>query len=349
MLKAALWMMAGLLAFRAPAENRPNIILISVDTLRQDHVSAYGYGRNTTPNIDRLLKSGVWFTNATSNIPLTNPSFASLMTSRYPHEVGATRNGVPMIGETETLAQLLHAQGYATAAFLSNWPLKARISNLQKGFDVYDDNFYQKRWVFFNNERDAKEVTKLAGNWLEKNPKQSFFLWVHYSDPHAPYNLHRGFSFTQKGETPTDTQAQIDAYDSEVGYTDHYLGLLLAQINSLGLKKNSLIFFIADHGEQLGERGYTGHGRYLFEPSIRVPFGLSGPISAGQRIDAQVELLDVAPTILAYAGIPAGKNMRGRNLLPFIAGRKNWPANYIVYLKPSPARSAPRARKSWWT
>jgi choline-sulfatase len=336
LLKVVLALALGLAGVPAFAQTRPNLILISVDTLRQDHLGLYGYPRNTSPNVDELLRRGVWFSNASSNIPLTNPSFASLFTSRYPHETGATRNGVPMI-DARTLAEILKANGYATAAFLSNWPLKAKISNLQKGFDIYDDNFFKKRWLIFNNERDAKGVTDLAAEWLDSGPKRPFFLWAHYSEPHAPYVSHRGYGFTSKGPGPPEEQGRVDAYDSEIAYADHFIGELVKKIKSLGLDRDSLIVFMADHGEELGEKGYWGHGRYVYEGSIRVPLGFSGPgIAVDRKVDNQVELLDLAPTMLAYAGIPAGKDMKGRDLIPYLEGRKTWPAHYLIYYETYP-------------
>ena len=125
---------ALLLSLNLWGKTKPNLIFISVDTLRQDHLGIYGYHRNTSPNIDRLLSRGVWFTNAHCNVPLTNPSFCSMMTSRYPHEIGATRNGIPMVRDALTLAEILKENGYTTVAFLSNWPLKAHLSNLDQGF-----------------------------------------------------------------------------------------------------------------------------------------------------------------------------------------------------------------------
>ena len=328
----------GALAFtRVLGGTRPNLILISVDTLRQDHVSIYGYARNATPNADRLMRTGAWFSSAHCNIPLTSPGFASLMTSRYPHETGSTRNGVPMVNDLETLAEILKKNGYATAAFLSNWPLKKNISNLQKGFDLYDDDFFRKRWIFFNSERDAQGVTRQASAWIDSNPQQPFFLWAHYSDPHQPYLFHNGFNFASKTQTPNKAQDKINAYDSEIAYADYHVGVLLNRLRARGLDQNSLIVFIADHGEELGEHGYTGHGRYLYEPSMRIPFGLSGPgIPAGKRVDAQIELLDLAPTMLAYAGIAPGAAMRGRNLMPFILGQKSWPEHFLVYFETYP-------------
>lgn len=328
---------ACFLSASASSPARPNLILISVDTLRQDHLSVYGYHRQTTANIDRLLESGVRFNNAHCNVPLTNPSFASLYTSAYPHDTGATRNGVPMVKSAETLAEILKRNGYSTAAFLSNWPLKARISNLDKGFDLYDDNFFKKRWVFFNNERGAKQVTELANRWLDSRPREPFFLWAHYSDPHAPYLLHRGFAFPSPKGPRSEAQDRADAYDSEVAYTDHYIGELLDKIKALGMDRHSLIVFTADHGEELGEHGYIGHGRHVYEPSMRIPFGVSGPgIPSGVKVDAQVELLDLAPTMLAYASLPRAKAMKGRNILPYVQGLKSWPARFLIYYETYP-------------
>ncbi len=317
--------------------SKPNLILISVDTLRQDHLGIYGYDRNTSPNIDRLLKSGAWFDKADCNVPLTTPSFASLMSSRYPHETGATRNGIPMLDGMETLSEILKQNGYSTAAILSNWPLKKNLSNLQKGFDLYDDKFYEKRWLFFNDERDAKEVTSLAASWLESKPKPPFLLWAHYSEPHSPYQFHRGFVFNEPNRPDTETQTKIDAYDSEVAYADSQIGILLNKIRELKLDQNSLIVFIADHGENLGEHGYLGHGRYLYQESIRIPFGVSGPgIPSNQKIESQAELLDFAPTALGYLGIPPGKMMRGRNLIQPIKGEIPWEKNRLIYLETFP-------------
>lgn len=326
-----------LLGLSGVARAGQNLILISVDTLRQDHLKIYGYPRNTSPNLDRLLKSGTWFTNADCNVPLTTPSFASLMSSRSPHETGATRNGVPMLEGIETLAEILKNNGYSTAAILSNWPLKKNISNLHKGFDLYDDHFFEKRWIFFNDERDAKNVTALSLAWLESKPKEPFFLWAHYSEPHSPYLFHRGFLFQEPDRPDTEAQRKIDAYDSEIAYADHQIGLLVNKIKELKLDQNTLIIFLADHGESLGERGYFGHGRYLYEDSMRIPFGLIGPgLPVNHKIDAQVELLDFAPTALGCLGIPAGKMMKGRNLVSEIKGETAWPKSYLVYLETYP-------------
>ena len=299
---------------------KPNLILLSVDTLRADHLGAYGYGRPTSPHLDQLLASGTMFTDALCNVPLTNPSFSSMLTSRYPHQTGSTRNGMPALAGQETLAVYLKARGYHTAAVLSNWPLKAHLSGLKPGFDLYDDAFFEKRWLIFNSERDAAGVTAHAAAWLSASPPEPFFLWVHYSDPHSPYLDHEGFSFRDPKRTGSQ-ERQVDDYDSEVAYADHSIGEFLAALAAQPFARRTLIAFVADHGESLGEHDYTGHGRNLYQPSLRVPFGLSGAGIPQGRLDFPAELLDLAPTVLAYLGFPPGKRMLGRDLLPLVQGR----------------------------
>jgi len=277
-----------------------NIIVLSVDTLRADRLGAYGYRKKTSPNIDKLLAKGVTYTDAITNVPLTNPAFASMFTSRYPHEIGAIRNGIPIVDGVVTLAEVLKKKGYHTTAILSNWPLKKHLSKLDRGFDSYYDDFHEKRWMFFNNERDAKGVTAIAYEWLDRRPREPFFAWIHYSDPHAPYEKHKDFPF--KGGSRNSAN-----YDSEVAYTDHHIGRLLNRIYAKKLDSRTLIVFLSDHGESLGEHDYTGHGRNLYQPGLQVPLAFIGPgIPKGVKSDAPVQLLDLAPTILGFAGIYSG-------------------------------------------
>ncbi len=317
-----------------------NVLLLSVDTLRADRLGCMGYRQPTTPNLDRLLKKGTLFTNAMTNVPLTNPSFTSLFTSRYPHETGAIRNGIPMVDGIPTLALIMKKHGYHTAAVISNWPLKRHLSKLDLGFDSYDDDFHEKRWVFFNSERDAEEVTDHAVKWIEGGPAEPFFAWVHYSDPHAPYLEHRGFEFDSGGMNSSH-------YDSEVAYTDHYIGVLLDRLESAGLLSRTLIVFMSDHGESLGEHGYTGHGRDVYQPCLHVPFALIGPgIAAGRREGALVQLLDLAPTVLSYAGVHAKAPPEGLDLMPFLRGDEKWPDRTLYFeTYPGAAPPVPGAEK----
>lgn len=174
--------------FAAP----PNVVLVSVDTLRADHLGCYGYPHATSPNIDKLAETGLLFEDCVCQVPLTNPSFSAVMTSRYPRTTGATRNGIPTPQNVPTVAQRFREAGYQTLCVQSNWPLKAHLSGLDQGFDVYDDDFHTRRWGILKTERRADEVTRLAKDLLaRRDPAKPFFMWVHYSDPHAPYLFHK--------------------------------------------------------------------------------------------------------------------------------------------------------------
>ena len=292
-----------------------NVIIISVDTLRADHLSCYGYERATSPQIDAFAAAGILFRNTMTQIPLTNPAFVAMMTSTYPHTTGTTRNGLPLKGEPATLAEILHAEGYKTTAILSNWPLKAHLSGLQRGFDRYDDDFFKRRWGLFKSERNAEGVADNTIEWLENRPVGKFFLWVHFSDPHAPYLSHKEFISRWKPGDKT-----VLRYDSEIAYTDLHIGRLLRTIDRLGLTTDTLILLLADHGESLGEHDYTGHGRRLFDPSMRIPLILSGPgVPGSVQSDVPAQMLDVAPTILGYLGIERPAHMTGRDLLTLIS------------------------------
>ncbi|HSF38690.1 MAG TPA: sulfatase [Thermoanaerobaculia bacterium] len=309
-----------------PLQRFPNILVLSVDTLRADHVSAYGYKRRTTPNIDRLLASGVRFTEARTVEPLTNPSLCSMFTSLYPHEHGATRNGLRVRPDVPSAVRSFARRGYRTAAFVGNWTLKNRISGLGDHFQRYDEVFTRKRWLgLFKGEATAADLTDSALGWLAEHQGGStrpFVLWVHYVEPHAPYRLQEEFAprlgIAVSGETPRQ-----DRYDTEIAFADHHIGRLLAAFErDPRLRANTLIVFTADHGESLGEHSYWGHGRHLFEPSLRIPLGIAwaGKIPPGGVVTAPAQNLDVAPTLLGLAGLPVPETFRGYDWTPVLRG-----------------------------
>ena len=305
-----------LLTFRAPAQetNRANIILLTIDTTRADRISGYGYDRRTTPNLDALMKEGIRFENPITTITLTSPSFSAVMTSHFPHETGATRNGLPMVSKFPTLAELLKKEGYATGAVVSNWTLKNEISGLARGFDYYNEDFKSKRSPVLD-EQDAKDVTDLALEWVSKqSSKKPFFAWVHYSDPHQPYIHREEFKFkTHEGEEKTHVSYR---YDTEMAYTDKHIGRLLKGLEKMGLKKDTFILFTADHGESLGEHGYTGHGRRVYQQALFIPFAVIGPgIKKGVVANVGATLVDVLPTILTYIGAAVPGEARGKSVL----------------------------------
>lgn len=312
----------------------PNIVLITIDTLRADHLSCYGFPLHTSPNIDKLAGEGVRFQNAYSPIPLTGPAHIALMTSLYPQQHGATINGMHMSARPKpvTLAQILHRLGYRTAAFVSAWPLKKGITGLGRGFDVYNQKFTY-RYKLVNAARDAKDVTTAARRWLKKHHgKRPFFLWLHYFDPHEPYVLRPEFADLPRAprsagkhlpanpELTVEETQRLTAYDSEVAYTDRYVGEVLQQLAEMGIRKQTLIVLTADHGESLGENEYWGHGDKLYQPIVHIPLILSYPstIPQGVVLREDVDLLDVMPTILDYVGIPARLPVEGQSFKPIV-------------------------------
>jgi arylsulfatase A-like enzyme len=301
------------------------VVILTIDTLRADHLSSYGYARPTTPNIDRLLASGVRFSDARTVEPLTHPALASMFTSLYPHEHGATRNGLRMRPGLPSVARALGRRGYESAAFVSNWPLKNRISGLGEHFDRYEEVFTRKRWLgLFKDEANAEDLTDAALAWLARRRQASrpFLLWVHYVEPHAPYRLHeemvRPLGIARHGEP-----SRVDRYDTEIAFADAQLGRLLAAFErDPELKANTLFVFAGDHGESLGEHGYWGHGRNLCEPTLKIPLGMAwaGKIRPGTTIDAPALNLDVAPTILGLAGLPSPPGFQGYDWTPVLMG-----------------------------
>lgn len=334
-------------------KDAPNVLLITFDTTRADHLSCYGYVRQTSPSIDSLAEHGVLFENAYTAIPLTGPSHISMMTSLYPQQHGATINGMHMSTHPRPimLAQILHHLGYRTAAFISAWPLKKGITGLGRGFNVYNENFsYYYKVV--NAARRGNEVGDTSRRWLEKHGQSKFFLWVHYFDPHHPYQLHPKFAnlpheknakiFPVSASADADRAAKIRAYDSEIAFDDNDLAKTLKLLDDLGVRDNTLIVFVADHGESLGENGIWGHGDHIYQPTVHVPMIYSYPkeIPQGKRIKANVSTVDILPTILSYVGLKFDvPGESGYSLEPMISsGREKvapQPTFFVTYAEPT--------------
>lgn len=291
----------------------PNVIIISIDTLRADHLGMYGHPHDTSPNLDAWAEGALVFEDMLSEIPLTSPSFCSMMTSLNPRITGATRNGLRLPDDVQTVAQVFQGVGYETMCVTSNWTLKAPLSGLDRGFDVYEDNFHKKRWGFIKSERKADEVTRLSLELLEnRNTEKPLFAWFHYSDPHAPYKKHRRHTVSRKSDYPDDRGAKIKVrYDSEIHFTDAAIQKVLAQLP----KENTYIIFLADHGESIWEHDYLGHGRRIYQTSLRVPLAISGPGITAGRSNIPVRGIDVAPTLLGLAGLPIPAYMRGKDVI----------------------------------
>ena len=299
-----------------------NIVLISLDTTRADHTSLLGYPLPTTTNLDRFARDALVFENARTVVPLTGPSHASVFTGLYPHRHGAFRNGVRLQENRVTLTEILRAHGYDTRAFISGWTLRGKLCGQNQGFLSYDDSL-ASRYKVVNRERLAEDTVAAVKASLDRQPPQSpFFLFVHLFDPHAPYRRHPGiYQFLEleaRALPPERRDPKVLAYDNELAYMDLHLGALLELLRLKGLLDQTAVLIFADHGESLGEHDYWGHGRRVFEQTLRVPVVLRAPgwFPQGRRIPDPVSTLDLLPTLLSLAGIPLppGMDVEGRDL-----------------------------------
>lgn len=296
----------------AQADERLNVVLLSVDTLRADHLSCYGYNKKTSPNLDNFAKDGLLFEDTTCEVPLTAPSFGAMMTSRPPRSNGTTRNGIRLTEDARTVTEIFKEAGYQTFCVQSNWTLKARLSGIERGFDTYDDDFHDKRWGIIKPERAGANVTALALEHLAKrDTSKPFFAWIHYSDPHAPYKAHKEFDVWKKRPWQLNKADKVRAkYDSEIAFTDAELAKVLA-----ALPENTAVVFVSDHGESLYEHNYLGHGRRIYQNNMHIAFIVRAPGVAPGRNSSPVTSLDIGPTLLGLAGLPAANTMMGIDVL----------------------------------
>ncbi len=300
-----------------------NILLITLDTTRADHLSCYAPRGPKTPHLDALAARGVRFDHATAQVPLTLPSHASIMTGTYPPVHGLRDMGGFILEKTHpTLAAIAQSAGFATAAFVGSRVL-AKHFGLSNGFATYDDEMGSQNeegklpGVF--PERRAAVVTDRAIEWLKQNSRTKFFVWVHYYDPHAPYDP----------PAPYKRAYAKDLYSGEIAYTDEQVGRLLDWIEQQGLSSRTLIVVMGDHGESLGEHGEMTHGVFLYESTLHVPFIIAGPeVPAGKVIDDQVRSIDLMPSLLDFLNLPVGSEAQGVSLWPLIQHGRRVRSNY---------------------
>lgn len=297
------------------ASPKPSVVVITVDALRADHLGSYGYSRPTSPNIDRLISQGLRFERAWTPEPLTGPAMCSMVTGLEPHVHAATRNGLRMKPGLNSLPKILAENGWNTGAFVGTWTLKNNLTLLGEHFETYGERLERKRWFgILNSEATCEDVTDDALDWLgeerKKGPEKPFFMWVHYIEPHAPYRFHE--KFADRIGVNDDKLNKKDRYDTEVAAVDESIARLLDGVRQAVDDKDLLVVFTADHGESLGEHNYWGHGRYLYEPSLRIPLGIvwRGVIPEG-TVSSQASLLDLAPTLLDLVGIDVPEDLPG--------------------------------------
>jgi len=345
-----LGVLALLAAYLLKPERSPNVILITVDTLRADHLGAYGYSRQTSPNFDAFAKEGMLFRRAFSHAPETNPSMSSLMSSMYLHETKVFRNFHVLPSAVTTLAEVLKDRGWKTAAVVSNYSLR-RGSGFEQGFEEYDDRMDDpgETMGMAAVQRIAPKTSAAAIEWLRQHRERKFFLWVHFMDPHVPYTPPAPYDtmFTtpsgERKEIPllpketltsgrsvggipysarlgdhTDLHYYVAQYDGEIRFLDESLGELLKEIRGLGLLDKSLVVLTADHGEGMGEHDFFfNHTEFVFTGLIHVPLVLRLPdrTGSGRQVDEPVSLLDVFPTILKVVGLAIPSEIKGAHLL----------------------------------
>ncbi|HET7294543.1 MAG TPA: tetratricopeptide repeat protein [Vicinamibacteria bacterium] len=289
-----------------------NVLLISVDTLRADHVGSYGFPRPTTPRLDAVAREGVVFANAYTPVPVTLPAHASLLTGTLPPVHGVRDNLHERLPDaSRTLAEMLKERGFATAAVVSSFVLDRRF-NLSQGFSAYEDRFQAVHRIGDVAERKGDETSRVATAWLERHGREPFFLFVHFYDPHDPYEPPEPFASQWKG----------DEYSGEIAFADHCAGQVLDKLRELGLYESTLIVVTGDHGEMLGEHGELNHGFFIYESALRVPlvFRVPGASPRAARVDRPVSLVDVVPTVAALLGIPVGDALQGVDLSPWLRG-----------------------------
>jgi choline-sulfatase len=296
-----------------PRESRPDVFLITIDTLRADHVGCYGYKQIETPTLDGLAADGIRFTQAFTHSPITNTSHTTILTGLLPSVHGVTDFGVPLSPQHVTWAELLKKQGYHTAAFIGAVILDSNTlaPGLDRGFDFYDNfpasSLTKERWG--RVERRGMDVIQHAEAWLDKHRTGPRFVWVHLYDPHDPYEAPPPFS--QKYKEP---------YDGEIAYADFAVGHLIASLKKAGSYQNTIIVVVGDHGEGLGEHGEETHGLFLYDSTLHVPliFKLAHAAQRATVIDAQVRTTDILPTILSLTNTAAPAELNGESLVPLI-------------------------------
>ena len=305
-------------------------MLITIDTLRNDHCSISGYAQHTTPRLEALARQGSRMTLAYAPSATTGPSHASIFTSLYPITHGVLKNGANLDAKSTTLAETLRRRGYATAAVVSSFVLNAKFG-YDRGFDTYDDDFVAATATIHQTELEGHEVgggfdqradvtTRKALGVLRHlaRGRPPFFLFVHYFDPHNPYVPPAEWAarFPGADGADDDLAATIARYDAEIAFADDEVGRLLDGVRDLGLDPDTLIVVASDHGEGLMQHGHMEHGVHIYEEAVRVPllFRLPGRIAAGRVLSEPVELLDIFPTILELTGAQSTPGLRGRSL-----------------------------------
>jgi choline-sulfatase len=289
----------GLEATVLARRRAPNVILITIDTVRADHLGCYGATNVKTPTLDGLARDGIVFERAISQVPLTWPSHAAILTGTYPFQNGVQDfTGQPLDQRFRSVAQIFKQQGYTTGAVVSAFVLD-RSWGLARGFDYYDDAFsaeaFRHKDIGLVDRKAGESVTR-AISWLLKTPRRPFFFWLHLYDPHSPYDPPEPFRTLYKGHL----------YDGEIAYADHELGRLIGWLKQNQLYDCTAIVLLSDHGESLGDHGEKEHGFFVYNSTVHIPLIVKPPTGSGfrpGRVARPVETVAVAPTLTRLAGM----------------------------------------------
>lgn len=294
-----------------------NIVLITLDTTRADHLPCYGYSGVKTPHLDSLARQGIVFEQCTASSPLTLPSHASMMTGMYPtfHSVRINGN-TALSDEQTTIAEVLSGQGYQCGAFIAAFVLDGRWG-LKQGFQHYDDKFDLRKYKHIDLgavQRPGNQVMDAALAWLEEQKGNPFFAWIHLYDPHSPYEPPEPYY------SEYSHQGLSGLYDGEIAFMDEQIGRCVSWLEKNGLNKNTVIILIGDHGEGLGSHGEGTHGYFIYEYAVHVPLLIIAPFPElqGQRSTSQVRIVDIFPTLMEIVAVTPPAQTHGRSLLPLM-------------------------------
>jgi choline-sulfatase len=314
-------LLVSLLASTLLSAAAPDVVLITIDTLRADRVGCYGYSKASTPTLDRLAHDGTMFTNTVSHVPLTRPSHLTIFTGLYPFQHQIHDNVAPPLDpKIPTLAEILQKNGYTTGAFVASFVVNSQ-SGLQRGFETYADEFDpQKQPTQFalNLEKRGEQVYREFSTWQNDLKTKPYFAWVHLYDPHFPYDPPPPFSSRFKDHP----------YDGEVAYADDVVSKILKL-----LRPNTLLIVTSDHGESLGDHDENAHSYFIYDSTLRVPLFLRWPgkIPAAKKIDFQTRLIDLFPTILDLLNIAVPKTVAGISLEPWLQQTSEQPPDSLSY------------------
>jgi arylsulfatase A-like enzyme/Tfp pilus assembly protein PilF len=298
---------------RFSGKPKMNLLLITLDTTRADHLGCFGGTAAATPNLDQLAQGGVRCAQCITSCPLTLPAHASIMTGLNSFVHGARCNGTNCVSAGNlTLAEVLQAAGCRTRAAVASFVLNRQFG-LDQGFEVYHDVVPPAEGAALEAERRADAVCDDAVSLLQSVGRERFFLWVHFYDPHRPY---------LSAEHPDRTSPE--AYADEVSFMDKHIGRLLQELQRLKLDSNTLVVAVGDHGEGLGQHDEPTHGNFLYETTLHVPliFRCPGILDSGRVVNAQVRVTDIAPTVLALLGCPEMPDLQGTSIVPLLRGQE---------------------------